>query len=312
MTPLITVLLPTYNPRLDHLERVFSGLRAQTLGPAEWDLLLIDNNSNPPLAGLVDVSWHPRGRVVREPTPGKMHALATAFRATSTPLLLILDDDTVPAPNLVEATLRIASEFPVLGTWSTRVELELEDPAQAPPERLRGLLAERLIDQPMWSNDPQHVPSTAWGCGMTVRRAVADAYLRQTADNPARLQLDPVGDQPGYGGDTDLSYTGCSIGLGMGVFPELKITHLIPTRRCGVEYLLRNLEAHTFSHQLQHYSRHGEWPPPPSLGTKIRGWLRWLRGDSLDRAMMAADERGRAGARRALATGRDSRPVTHR
>jgi hypothetical protein len=309
---MLTVVIPTYNPRMDYLDRVLAGLQRQTVPAAEWDLLVIDNNSKPPLPGRVDLSWHPRGWVVVEPTPGKMHALATAFRSTTSPLLLILDDDTVPREDLIEQTLRIESAFPVLGTWSTRVELEIEDPSLDPPARLRPLLAERLIDAPMWSNDPLHTPSTAWGCGMTVRRAVADTYLRETADNPARLQLDPVGDQPGYGGDTDLSYTGFSIGLGTGVFPDLAITHLIPARRCTTEYLLRNLEAHEFSHQLQYYSRHGAWPAAPALSTRIRGWLRWLSGDSLDRAMMAAADRGRRGARRALETGRDVRPVTHR
>lgn len=311
-SPTLTVLLPTYNPRMDYLERVLSSLQRQTVPPAEWDLLVVDNNSDPPLADRVDLSWHPRARVVAEPTPGKMHALATAFRSSTSPLLLILDDDTVPDPDLIAQTLRIAETFPVLGTWSTRVELDIEDPAHDPPGRLRSLLAERLIDAPMWSNDPLHTPSTAWGCGMTVRRAVADTYLRETADNPARLQLDPVGDQPGYGGDTDLSYTGFSIGLGTGVFPELRITHLIPARRCTVDYLLRNLEAHVFSHQLQHYSRHGGWPEAPPLSSRIRGWWRWLSGDALERAIIAAEQQGRRAARRAIATGRDVRPVTHR
>ncbi len=308
----LTVVVPTYNPRLDHLERVFQGLRSQDVPIETWDLLVVDNNSTPPLARQIDVTWHRNARVIAEPTPGKMHALSTAFRATISSLILILDDDTVPAPDLIRLTLRIADEFPVLGTWSTRVELELEDPSLAPPQRLRALLAERLVERPMWSNDLQHTPSTAWGCGMTVRRSVADAYLQQTADNPSRLQLDPVGDQPGYGGDTDLSYTGCSIGLGSGVFPQLRITHLIPARRCTTEYLLRNLEAHSFSHYVQHVVRYGTPPPSPDWGTNARTWLRWLRGDALDRAMIAAERRAWRLAEKATTTGRDTRPVTHR
>jgi hypothetical protein len=96
-----------------------------------------------------------------------------------------------------------------------------------------------------------------------------DAYLAQTRDNPNRLQLDPMGDQPGYGGDTDLAYTGCSIGLGMGVFPQLVITHLIPSRRSTLDYLLRNLEAHEYSHVLQNYYRSGALPPAPTLRQRI-------------------------------------------
>jgi hypothetical protein len=121
-----------------------------------------------------------------------------------------------------------------------------------------------------------------------------------------------MGDQPGYGGDTDLAYTGCSIGLGMGVFPELVITHLIPSRRCTLDYLLRNLEAHEYSHVLQNYYRSGAPPPAPTLRQRIGRHLRRWRGDALERAIIRAEDRGRASARQTLATGRDRRPVTHR
>ena len=145
-----------------------------------------------------------------------------------------------------------------------------------------------------------------------VRRAVADAYLAQTASNPNRLQLDPMGDQPGYGGDSDLAFSGVSIGLGMGVFPELVITHLIPSRRSTNEYLLRNLEAHEYSHVLQHYYRTGSLPHSASLRSRVSRLLKWLQGDALDRAILSAEDRSRAAARATIRTGRDSRPVTHR
>ena len=310
--PVLTVALPTYNPRMDHFERVLASLRAQTAPTSSWDLLVVDNNSNPPLADRIDVSWHPRGAVLVEPTQGKMHAIKRAFTSTTTELVMFLDDDTVAKADLIEQTLKIAAQHTMLGTWSPRVELEFEDPLAAPPARLRPMLSERLIEKPAWSNDLNHAASTPWGGGMCVRRAVANAYLDQTSQNGARLQLDPMGDQPGYGGDSDLAFTGCSIGLGMGVFPQLVITHLIPARRSTSEYLLRNLEAHEFSHLMQHHAHTGNVPPRPSLRTRVSRVLRWLKGDALERAIIAAEDRSRAAARETIRTGRDSRPVTHR
>lgn len=308
----LTVVLPTYNPRLDHFERVLDSLRHQTAPLSTWDLLVVDNNSNPPLSERIDVSWHPRGSIIVETTQGKMHAIKRAFASTATGLVMFLDDDTVARRDLIAQTLRIAATYTMLGSWSPRVELEFEDAAASPPPRLRAMLSERLITAASWSNDPDHVASTPWGGGLCVRRVVADAYLSQTSANPNRLQLDPMGDQPGYGGDTDLAYTGCSIGLGMGVFPELVITHLIPARRSTMEYLIRNLEAHEYSHVLQHYYRHGEAPAALSLRGRVSRALRWLQGDALERAILAAEDRSRAAARKTIATGRDSRPVTHR
>ena len=308
----LTVVVPTYNPRMDHFDRVLASLRGQTQPLSDWDLLVVDNNSSPPLADRLDLSWHPSAAVVVERAQGKMNAIAAAFRQTRTELVMFLDDDMPAAANLVAETLLIGRRHLTLGTWSPRVELEFEDPTSLPPSRLRHLLSERLIEEARWSNDPSHTPSTPWGGGMCVRRAVADAYLAQTADNPGRLQLDPMGDQPGYGGDTDLSYTGCAIGLGMGVFPQLVITHLIPKRRSTVEYLLRNLEAHEFSHFMQHRARTGQLPPPPTLRERVRRSLQWLAADQLGRQMMAAEGRSRAAATRTAATGVDARAITHR
>ena len=308
----LAVALPTYNPRRDYLQRVVESLRAQTVSPEGWEFLLVDNNSSPPVDGTVDLSWHPHARVLVETTQGKMHAIVSAFRNTRTDLVMFLDDDTVAAPDLIEHTLRIAEQHTMLGTWSPRVELELEDSTASLPPPLRQLLSERLVEKAIWSNDPDHTPSTPWGGGMCVRRSVADAYLSQTAANPRRLQLDPMGDQPGYGGDTDLSYTGCSIGLGMGVFPQLRITHLIPVRRCSLDYLLRNLEAHEHSHVLQFHARNGTWPRADGLRGRMRRALQWVTADALGRQMMAAESRGRASARAAVALNADQRPVTHR
>lgn len=309
----LTVVVPTYNPRMDHFDRVLASLRGQTQPLSDWDLLVVDNNSSPPLADRLDLSWHPSAAVVVERAQGKMNAIAAAFRQTRTELVMFLDDDTPAAANLVAETLLIGRRHLTLGTWSPRVELEFEDPALAPSvPLLRAMLSERLIDEPAWSNDLNHAASTPWGGGMCVRRSVADAYLVQTAANPNRLQLDPMGDQPGYGGDSDLAFTGCSIGLGMGVFPELVITHLIPARRSTREYLLRNLEAHEYSHILQQHAHTGRVPPRPTMRSRVVRWLRWAKSGPAAREIMAAEDRSRAAARHTIATGKDARSVTHR
>src|SRR5437879_3353017 len=112
MSTSLTVVLPAYNPRIDYIRRVLDSLRAQTLSPDTWDLLIVDNNSSPPLADQIDISWHPRGRLIVEKTPGKMHALVAAFRNTSSDLLLIMDDDTIAAPDLIERSLQVACDCP--------------------------------------------------------------------------------------------------------------------------------------------------------------------------------------------------------
>jgi hypothetical protein len=101
------------------------------------------------------------------------------------------------------------------------------------------------------------------------------------------------GEQLVYGGDTDIAYTGLEMGLGMGVFTSLRITHLTPTSRCTEEYLLKNYEAHAYSEVLHHWVEHGTIPKQRSdlrgrLGVLARG----VFGSSLERKMIAARQRG--------------------
>ena len=42
--------------------------------------------------------------------------------------------------------------------------------------------------------------------------------------------------------DTEILFVCCSHGLGVGIFPELKLTHLIPQRRLSEDYLVRMME----------------------------------------------------------------------
>ena len=58
--PELSVILCTHNPRAAFLAETLAGLRAQTLPPERWELLVVDNASNQPL--VPDLAWHPRAR----------------------------------------------------------------------------------------------------------------------------------------------------------------------------------------------------------------------------------------------------------
>ena len=49
MTPVISVVIPTHNPRMDYLRRVLEALRGQTLPREQWEIIVVDNGSRVPL-----------------------------------------------------------------------------------------------------------------------------------------------------------------------------------------------------------------------------------------------------------------------
>ena len=99
MSPPLTVIICTHNPRQDYLTRVIAALQQQTLAPAAWNLLLIDNASNQPVESWLTLDWHPQARMVVETTLGLTAARQRAFRETQTPTMVFVDDDNVLSPD---------------------------------------------------------------------------------------------------------------------------------------------------------------------------------------------------------------------
>ena len=55
----------------------------------------------------------------------------------------------------------------------------------------------------------------------------------------------------------------CGSGWGMGLFPELRLTHLIPKQRVSADYLIRICESTELSNFLLEYKWQGTLPMNP-------------------------------------------------
>jgi hypothetical protein len=78
----------------------------------EWELLLIDNASQNPLEDLVDLSWHPTARILREIEPGLTPARLRAIAEVESELIIFVDDDNVLSPSYLCESMLIAQQFP--------------------------------------------------------------------------------------------------------------------------------------------------------------------------------------------------------
>lgn len=289
----LTVIIPAHNPRLDYIQAVLEGLRVQSLDRARWELLVVDNRSEPPLAGQIDLSWHPHATVVREEALGLTRARAAGFSHAKGELIVLCDDDNLLDPDYLEQAIAIGREYPQLGSWSGLLTLRFEYPALAPPPELARFLTARQADRDLWSNDVDHHASTPWGAGLCIRRRVCEMYLRKLESQPERARLDLQGTTLVYGGDTDIAYTGCELGMGKGVFVRLHITHLIPKRRCERAFLLRSVEGQGYSEVLHGYLSTGlVREPRRDLIGKVGELVRWFTLRPVQRAIAAARRRG--------------------
>lgn len=243
----LSVIICTRNPRESYLVRVLEALRNQSLSKDQWELLIVDNASDQPLAGRFALDWHPAGRHVREMEPGLTPARLRGIREAVGDILVFVDDDNVLEPTYLETAERISHTHPFLGAWGGEIagEFEVEPPADL--VRYLGVLALREVLAPRWSNALDDWKSQPFGAGLCVRRALAEVYADECGRSRLRKRLDRQGSDTLSGGDMDMVLTARLLNLGWGVFPSLRLTHLIPGARLQFSYLLKLTEGITAS-----------------------------------------------------------------
>lgn len=235
----LSVIIPTHNPEPGRLRRTLEGLSRQTLAPDRWEVVVVDNASEPPVA--VDLASFRRGRVVREPALGLTAARRCGLNATDAPLIVFVDDDNVLAPDYLQHVQALFSEHPGIGALGGRSVPEFAARPGAWHEEFFPLLALRdLGDRPQVSAAGPSVreyPTCApIGAGMAVRRAAIADWLRAPA---ASYLSDRRGGALTSAGDNDIVLSVVHAGWQVAYFPELVLTHLIPESRLAPEYLAR-------------------------------------------------------------------------
>lgn len=253
--PAISVITCTHNPRQDYLDKVLAALKSQTLPLEQWEYLLIDNASDRQLSSEIDLGWHPNARHLREDRLGLTPARLRGIQEAKADILIFVDDDNVLDSDYLEVTLQISKNWSILGAWGGQIRGEFE---LSPPEWTKPYwknLGIRDLDRDRWSNLLHQHETTPCGAGMCVRKVVAQEYAKLVNSDLKRLNLDRQGKLLISGGDTDLAFTACDIGLGTGLFVSLKLTHLIPSRRLEEDYLIRLTEGLAYSNIILGYLR---------------------------------------------------------
>lgn len=269
--PKLSVAICTHNPRRDFLEQTLAGLRQQSLPLLEWEFLLVDNGSRAGAVKAEDWNWHPQGRLVAEPQLGLTHARLAAMTAAQADVLLFVDDDNVLESDYLERCLEVEQTWPILGVWGGSIVPQFEVPPQEWTRPYWYCLACREVRVTRWTNQTTTPDMVPYGAGFCLRRVVWEAYQKTVINDPLRLALGRTGTSLASAEDVDLWYESLGLGLGAGLFPQLRLTHLIPPNRLEPEYLLRLVESNHYCLTLLKCLR-GEMPIPPVP----KGWA-WIK-----------------------------------
>jgi hypothetical protein len=193
-------------------------------------------------------------------------------------ILVFVDDDNVLHDEYLSEAVRIGRDWPLLGVWgsgATVPEFEMD-----PPGHLMELiphLALRETTLTYWSNVPWCADSHPWGAGMCVRKTVASEYCRLVKQSsPCITGHRGKSAIIGGGDDKEICIVACKNGFGLGVFPQLRLTHLIPKERVAEPYMLALAEANEVSNMVLDFKWRGrvpKWTLRMLLSALTRGGL---------------------------------------
>lgn len=244
--PELSVIMCTYNPRADLLVRSLRALSTQTLDTSRYELIVVDNNSKPPLdrerletlAGR-NVDLHVEMR------QGLTYGRVCGFEAASADLICFIDDDNELIPGYLEGVLAIAHLEPKLGVFGGICEGVFEkrvgwlQRAVLPHLGIRNLgTMNRTGTGEKWG---EHEPI---GAGIVVRKPVGQFYIKFVNNASAASGLGRTGGQLLSGEDSLLSRMGSLLGYKIGYRPDLRLRHYITSPRLKLKYLKRLMEGH--------------------------------------------------------------------
>lgn len=279
----LSVIIPTHNPHLGRLTRVLRALREQTLEVSRWETVIVDNSSNPPV-GLtpLDADLPDNVRVVPEPVLGLTSARRRGFNAARGDVIVLVDDDNVLAPDYLARVLEIFSKHPQLGAVGGKSLPEFETPPEPWMREFDSLLAcrdlgsEQRIASQLWDEAAGRNAFPAFapiGAGMAFRRlAVVDWSNALDAS-----LTDRRGGELTSGGDNDIVFTVLRAGWQIAYFPDLVLTHLIPSTRVQPAYLARlnRAIARSWIHVLAKHDAN-PWPPIAPWTVPLRCLKAWF------------------------------------
>ena len=243
---LISVVVCTYNPADELLARCLDAILSQDLEQPAWELLVVDNNSHPPVSERTCVIER-SVRVVTESTQGLSKARECGVHNTEGSILVFVDDDNLIAPSYLRS-VAVTFEDARLGVVSGAIAPEYERQPSPWFKPFEGMLAVRRLDSER--NYLTNIPSYNYyfpiGAGMAVRREVIGNYYRSIVDGSAYVP-GRVGSELSSAEDIDLDFFAISQGYFVGSVGSLKLWHVIPAARTTLGYISRLAVASTRS-----------------------------------------------------------------
>lgn len=238
----LSVIICAYNPNQKIFDKVIASLKKQTLDQSLWELIVVDNNSTPPISSWLNLNWHSEAKIVVEHNQGLIFSRITGTKNAKYEFIASVDDDTPLFEDYLENILYIFKKYPKIGIIGGRSFPIYEVTPPAYIDQFKSFLAIRdlgehqIIDQLTAGQKLTHYPSCS-PILIAPKKECMVKYYNYFYKNNSSKDLGRKGDSLASGEDNDINLFIYKEGYEIGYFPELKFYHIIPKRRLTKVYL---------------------------------------------------------------------------
>lgn len=230
----ITVILCTYN-RCGSLRIALESVAKSVLPESvEWNLLVVDNNSNDQTKAVFeefDAKYPGRFRYFFESKPGKSNALNSGIQAADADVLAFMDDDVIVEPTWLQNLTQILSDSSYAGVGGKIVpQWKCAPPRWLPTKENHGLAPLVMFDL---GEEAGPLDEPPFGTNMAFQRSVFDRYARFRTD---------LGPRPGSeirSEDTEFGQRLLNAGERLYYEPSAVVYHEVAEKRLQESFFLR-------------------------------------------------------------------------
>lgn len=150
LTPFVSVIIPVYNDA-KRLQRCLDALAQQTYPQTQFEIIVVDNGSDPEQAIGGVVSGFENAIAASESFPSSFAARNCGLSLAKGEAIAFTDADCIPAADWLEQGVRILLQMPNCGLVAGRVEVFFKQPDRHTPvelyERITAFPQQELIER---------------------------------------------------------------------------------------------------------------------------------------------------------------------
>lgn len=239
-----SLVICTYNPDERILTRCLRAVQQLNREQLRTEVILVDNNSSVPLAGLPYVQTFiktiPDMQLILVREQGVNHARIAAIEAARGQYIVYFDYDNEPESDYLQELKILNRQYPQVAAWGPgQVKVDFIDGIEKNIEHFaRMAFQHRQEQQVTFAAEHTWQPCYPFGTGLCTKAFLLKEYVQLAREGSFTLS-GRKGNKLSSGEDTQMVLLCVSKGYAAGVAPALKLTHIIPASRANSTYLKR-------------------------------------------------------------------------